>query len=143
MPNLVAGHYVRVNNPGLVEKGAAHWSGPINIEKVLDGAVKLEDGRIRNLRHVSLCKEVNIREREDWEMPDDIDGHLLGSDSKLQRIVCPDICSDIHSDGGSATSVDSRTGGNNSGNVAVANNNVPNSGDMPLRRRGKEITRVS
>ncbi|KAJ1126832.1 hypothetical protein NDU88_005238 [Pleurodeles waltl] len=90
MPKLVAGQYVHVSNPGLIEKGAARWSSPIKIVKVLDGAVKLEQGKICHLPHVSLCEGVNKRENDDK-----IEGYLLGSDSELQLVLGPDIHLDI------------------------------------------------
>ncbi|KAJ1114506.1 hypothetical protein NDU88_002742 [Pleurodeles waltl] len=71
MPKPVAGQYVHVRNPGFVEKEAAHWSSLIEIVKVLDAAVKLEDGKIRNLQHVSLCEGVNKVENDN-----EIEGYL-------------------------------------------------------------------
>ncbi|KAJ1168820.1 hypothetical protein NDU88_000733 [Pleurodeles waltl] len=91
----VAGQYVYVRNPGFIEKVAARWSRPITIVKVLDGAVKLEDGKIRNLRHVSLWEGVNMCENSD-----EIEGYLLGSDSELQLVVGRDIHFDICDDSG-------------------------------------------
>ncbi|KAJ1173616.1 hypothetical protein NDU88_005445 [Pleurodeles waltl] len=116
MPKLVAGQYVRVRNHGFIEKGAARWSSPIKVVKVLDGAVKLEDGKIRNLLHVSLCEGVNMRENDD-----EIKGYLVGSDSELQLIVGPDINFDIYADSGHN-----------------ANKCVSTTDDTPLRRSQRE-----
>ncbi|KAJ1178614.1 hypothetical protein NDU88_003858 [Pleurodeles waltl] len=84
----------------------------MKIVKVLDGAVKLEDGGIRNLRHVSLFEGVNMSENED-----DIEEYLLGSDFKLQPVVGPDTHFYTYSDSGHN-----------------ANKSVPTTSGMILRR---------
>ncbi|KAJ1095752.1 hypothetical protein NDU88_000908 [Pleurodeles waltl] len=56
------------------------------LAKVLDGAVKLEDVKIRNLRHIILCEGVNMRETDD-----EIKAYLLGCDYELQVVADPDI----------------------------------------------------
>ncbi|KAJ1172349.1 hypothetical protein NDU88_004196 [Pleurodeles waltl] len=84
MPKLVAGQYGRVKNHGLIHKGDARRSRPVKVVKALDGAVQLEDGRIRNLRHLSLFKACGIPEGRECEELDEANGYLWGDNSILQ-----------------------------------------------------------
>ncbi|KAJ1146355.1 hypothetical protein NDU88_012632 [Pleurodeles waltl] len=84
MLRLVAGQYVRVKNHGLIHKRGARWSRPVNVVKVFDGAVQLEDGRTRNLRHLSLFKACSIPEGKGYEDLDEANGYLWGDNSILQ-----------------------------------------------------------
>ncbi|KAJ1119706.1 hypothetical protein NDU88_007891 [Pleurodeles waltl] len=53
---LSVGQSVRVKLPGNVDKGRPRWSEPRKIVKVLRNAVKLDDGRIWNVRRLSICR---------------------------------------------------------------------------------------
>ncbi|KAJ1122915.1 hypothetical protein NDU88_001388 [Pleurodeles waltl] len=81
MPNVLVGQYVRVRKPGLVEKRAPCWSDPLRIVNVLGGAVKPEDGRVRNLRYVSLCKRVSVHNGHACGMQIDVSGYMMGDDA--------------------------------------------------------------
>ncbi|KAJ1145106.1 hypothetical protein NDU88_011398 [Pleurodeles waltl] len=50
----------------------------MKVVKVLNGAVQLEDGRVRNLRHVSLFKASNIPQEFGCEDFDEESGYLWG-----------------------------------------------------------------
>ncbi|KAJ1151140.1 hypothetical protein NDU88_003927 [Pleurodeles waltl] len=84
MPKLVVGQYVHVRNNGLIHKGDAQWSRPMKVGKVLNGAVQLEDGRVRNLRHLSLFKANCIPDGSNYENLDETNGYLWGDDSMLK-----------------------------------------------------------
>ncbi|KAJ1170077.1 hypothetical protein NDU88_001958 [Pleurodeles waltl] len=50
----------------------------MKVVKVLKGAVQLEDGRVRNLRHVSLFKASNLSQESVREDLDEESGYLWG-----------------------------------------------------------------
>ncbi|KAJ1137275.1 hypothetical protein NDU88_003688 [Pleurodeles waltl] len=77
---LKVGQSVRVKLPGFVEKGKSQWSEPKKIVRVLRNAVKLDDGKVWNVRRVSICRgEPNVV-IQDARCREECSGYLFGSD---------------------------------------------------------------
>ncbi|KAJ1200927.1 hypothetical protein NDU88_004748 [Pleurodeles waltl] len=80
LDDLVVGQSVRVKIPGIIEKGKPQWSEPRKIVKILRNAVKLDNGKVWNVRRISICREEDTGVTHGNESLDECSGYLFGNE---------------------------------------------------------------